>query len=90
MDTGYVWDEDKYARVQKEHDVGFDEVVAVFEDDNALYAPDPQGHPDRQMVVGKTRQGRMLQAIFTYEDAPLVRIITAFDASEEWKDEYVR
>lgn len=90
MDTGYVWDEFKYARVQKEHDVNFDEVVAVFEDNDALYSPDPQGTPDRQMVVGRTRQARILQAVFTYEDAPLVRIITAFEASKDWKNEYIR
>jgi uncharacterized DUF497 family protein len=90
MDIGYVWDEDKYARVQTKHDVGFDEVVAAFEDEKALYWPDPGGNADRQMVVGKTRQGRILQAIFTYENAPLVRIITAFDASQGWKNEYVR
>ena len=90
MDTGYVWDEDKYEQVQKDHRVRFDEVVAVFEDENVLDAPDPQKNQGRWMVVGKTRQGRILQVIYTDEDSPLLRIITAFEASKEWKDEYVQ
>lgn len=90
MDLGYIWDEKKYDRVQTKHGIDFGEVVDVFEDPNTLYEPDPQGNPDRQMAVGATRQQRLLQVIFSYEDAPLVRIITAFDASEDWRDEYRR
>ncbi len=91
MDVGYVWDEDKYDWVQREHDVAFGEVVDVFEDEYAVYAPDPQGHVNRRMVVGQTRSGRILQVIFNdQEDAPLARIITAFDANERRQDEYVR
>jgi uncharacterized DUF497 family protein len=90
MDVGYVWDEAKYQRVQEKHAVCFDEVVAVFEDEHELYLPDPQEHLGREMVVGKTRQGRILQSIFTYEDAPLIRIVTAFDASDGWRDKYVQ
>lgn len=90
MDTGYVWDEDKYDRVRDEHGVSFGEVVDVFEHPRTLYEADPQGQLERQMAVGETRDGRILQVIFTYEDAPLVRIVTAFDASEDWRDEYTR
>lgn len=91
MDVGYVWDEDKYDRVQEEHDVDFAEVVDVFEDDHAVHAPDPQGNLSRRMVVGQTRGGRTLQVIFNdQEDAPLVRIITAFDADPRRENEYLR
>jgi uncharacterized DUF497 family protein len=88
MDVGYVWDEDKYERVQDKHGVRFAEVVDVFEDRRAIHGPDPGGNLNRRMVVGKTRGGRVLQIIYTDEDAPLARIITAFDASQEWRDEY--
>ena len=88
MDIGYVWDEHKYDRVQEKHDVRFVEVVDVFEDARALHGPDPGGNPNRRMVVGKTPGGRVLQVIYTDEDAPLARIITAFEASQEWRDEY--
>lgn len=90
MDIGYVWDEMKYRRVKAEHGIRFDEVVALFEDENALYLPDPQTNPGREMVVARTPRGRILQTIITFdEDAPLVRIITAFDASEGWREKYV-
>lgn len=89
MDVGYVWDEVKYERVREKHGVDFAEVVDAFEEKHALFALDPRGHPDRLMVVGRTRGGRILQVIYTDEDAPLVRIITAFDASQEWHNEYV-
>ncbi len=88
MDIGYVWSESKYEAVQKKHGLTFGEVVDVFEDSRTLYEADPQGNPERMMAVGATRQGRVLQVIFTYEDAPLVRIVTAFVASKEWTDEF--
>ena len=91
MDIGYVWDEDKYDRVREKHDVVFAEVIDVFEDERAVYAPDPQGNLDRRMVVGQTRGVRILQVIFNdQEDAPLIRIITVFDADPRREDEYLR
>jgi uncharacterized DUF497 family protein len=88
MDVGYVWDEEKYERVKRKHGVDFGEVIDTFEDVQTLYEQDPQGDVERQMAVGQTRGGRVLQVIFTYEDAPLVRVITAFDASKDWRHEY--
>ncbi len=88
MDIGYVWHEQKYERVTRKHGLRFGEVIDIFEDPQTLYETDPQGHVERQMAVGQTHSGRILQVIFSYEDAPLVRIITAFEASEAWRDEY--
>lgn len=88
MDIGYVWDEAKYERVRSKRSIEFGAVVDVFEGEETLYEHDPQGNPGRLMAVGATRQGRILQVIFSDEDAPLVRIITAFEASKEWRDEF--
>ncbi|MFP4598561.1 MAG: BrnT family toxin [Persicimonas sp.] len=90
MDIGYVWDEDKYREVQNKHGVDFGEVVDVFEGLRTLYEEDPQGHQERMMAVGQTRSGRILQVIFTDEDAPLIRLVTAFDVSKEWEYEFKR
>ena len=90
MDLGYIRDEHKYDRVREKHGVSFGEVVDVFEGERTLYEVDPQGNVDRQMAVGGTREGRILQVIFSYEDAPLIRLITSFDASNGWQDEYRR
>lgn len=90
MDIGYVWDEDKYRQVQNKHGVDFGEVVDVFEGSRTLYEEDLQGNPERVMAVGHTRSGRILQGIFTDEDAQLIRLVTAFDASKEWEYEFKR
>lgn len=88
MDTGYIWDERKYLMVQEKHGVTFAEVVDVMESEVSMYFEDPQGKPGRDMCVGPTKEGRMLQVIISDEDLPLYRIITAFPASKEWQDEF--
>ena len=88
MDIGFVWDADKYQEVQRKHNVQFYEVVSAFDDPNVQVLPDPQGHEDRWMLVGKTVSGRILSVICSDEEAPLQRLITAFDASGEVLHEY--
>jgi uncharacterized DUF497 family protein len=88
MDIGYVWDEAKYALVQEKHGVPFAEVVDVMESLEAMHDHDPQDNPGRYMAVGETKVGRLLQVIYTDEDWPLYRIVTAFPASKEWEDEF--
>ena len=82
MDIGFIWDEDKYQEVQREHNVQFYEVVSTFDD--------PQGNEDRWMLVAKTFNGRILSIICLDEEAPLHRLITAFDAEGRFSDEYDR
>jgi uncharacterized protein len=88
MDIGFIWDQNKYQVVVKEHKVKFYEVVSAFDDQNGYEVPDPSGHEDRWMWVGKTINNRILVVIYSEEDLPLYRIITAFDAERRWIDEY--
>jgi len=92
MDVGFIWDEEKYKKVQQEHQVFYWEVVSVFDDPQGLEEPDPQGSWERYMLVGQSAQGRLLQVIYadaySEDGALLYRVITAFDAGEEWCDEY--
>ncbi|MCZ6679203.1 MAG: BrnT family toxin [Candidatus Poribacteria bacterium] len=88
MDIGFVWDEHKYQTVQKEHNVKFYEVVSAFDDPNGYEVPSPSGHEDRWLWVGRTAQGRILAVIYSEEELPLYRFITAFDAEGRWLDEY--
>lgn len=90
MDIGFVWDELKYELVRKKHDVVFHEVVSAFEDDNGYEVPDPAGQDERHMLVGQTVTNRILMVVFSEEELPLYRIITAFDAIGRWVDEYER
>ena len=88
MDIGFVWDEQKYQQVVAHHQVRFYEVVAAFEDPNGYEIPDPAGHADRWMWVGQTVDGRVLVVIYSEEELPLHRVLTAFDAEGRWRDVY--
>ena len=90
MDIGYLWDEDKYKAVQRKHGVQFREVIFAFEDPDGYEIPDPAGHEDRWVQIGITTGGRVLAIVVSEEDAPLYRLITAFDAERRWIDEYYR
>jgi hypothetical protein len=43
---------------------------------------------DRWLWVGKTPWDRLLIIVYTKQDLPLYRIITAYDAEGRWIDEY--
>ncbi len=87
-DIGYVWDEDKYELVQQKHGVLFWEVVSAFEDIDCYEDEDPQGNEGCWMLVGRSTSDRILRIIFSDEEFPLIRLITAFDAEQEYRDEY--
>lgn len=88
MDIGYLWDEDKEARVRAEHGVELDEAIEAIADPNHSYHNDPQGNWGRFLIVGKTRTGRLLQVIISDEELPIIRIITAYDAEKRWRQDY--
>ncbi len=90
MDIGFVWDENKYREVQEKHQVQFYEAVSAFDDPNGFEVPDPAGHEDRWMCIGTAASGRVLVVIYSDEDVPLLRLITAFDAAGSLRDEYYR
>jgi len=88
MDIGFVWDETKYKNGLKEHNVKFYEVVSAFDDPNGYEVADPAKHEDRWLWVGRTPWDRLLIIVYTEQNLPLYRIITAFDAKGRWVDEY--
>ena len=90
MDIGFIWAEDKYQEVQSKHGVQFYEVVSAFDDPNGYETPGSAVHEDRWVLVGLTTSGRVLAIVFSDEDVPIYRLITAFDAEGELLDEYYR
>ncbi len=88
MDIGFLWDEEKYRQVMTAHQVKFSEVVSAFEDEDGYELPDPAGHGERWMWIGATVHGRILIVVYSEEELPLYRIITAFDAEGKWRDVY--
>lgn len=88
MDIGFIWDEDKYRKVKRDHNVKFYEAVAALDDPKGYETLDPAGHEDRWMSVGATANGRVLALVYPEEDSPLYRLITAFDAEGRFLNEY--
>lgn len=88
MDIGFVWDDSKYKSVIKKHDIRFYEVVSAFDDQDGYELPDPSEHEERWMWVGRTHWNRVLVIVYTEQDLPLYRIITAFDAEGRWLNVY--
>lgn len=86
MDVGFVWDEKKYQQVIKDHGVWFYEVVSAFDDANGYEMPDPDLmlKEDRWVWIGRTKWDRILVIVYTEQDLPLYRIITAFEAEGKW------
>ena len=87
-DIGYLWKEKKCNEVKEKHDVDFWEVVETLEDINGFEEEDPQKNEGRYMFVGSTREGRVLQVIYSEEEMPVIRIVTAFDADKYWSRVY--
>ena len=90
MDIGFVWDENKYQSVQQKHGVQFYEVVSAFDDSDGCEFPDPEGHEERWMLIARSTGGRELAIVFSEEDLPVYRLITAFDVDEGLRDEYYK
>ncbi len=88
MDIGFVWDEKKYNQVVAEHDVRFYEVVSAFDDPNGIESQSLVEHEERWIWIGKTPWDRLLVVVYTDEDLPSLRIITAYDAEGKLIDEY--
>ena len=88
MDIGFVWDEEKYQEVRAAHQVQFYEVVSTFDDPNGYEITDSEGHEDRCTWVGSTVAGRVLAVLYSEEELPLYRLITAFDAEGRLLNEY--
>ena len=88
MDIGFVWDEAKYREVQAKHQVQFYEVVSALDDPNGYEITGSAGHEERCVWVGSTVAGRVLAVVYSEEELPLYRLITAFDAEGRLLDEY--
>ena len=88
MDVGFLWDEEKEAATREKHDVDLDQAIEAILDPAHLYENAPQGNWGRFIVVGRTGAGRLLQVIISDEEFPIIRLITAYGAKSQWRQEY--
>lgn len=74
----FEWDDDKAASNLDKHRVSFDEARTVFDDPLFLdyYDPDHSHEEHRFIIVGQSREGRLLMVSYT-ERGDAVRLISS-------------
>jgi uncharacterized DUF497 family protein len=74
----FEWDDDKAAVNLADHQVSFEEAKTVFNDPLYVdfYDPDHSYDEQRYLIVGESRQGRLLIVSYT-ERGDSVRLISA-------------
>ena len=85
----YEWDNAKARSNLMKHGVSFEEARTVFDD--PLYVdffdPDHSDDEERYIVVGKSRQDRLIVVSYT-ERKSGIRVISAREATRREKDAY--
>lgn len=86
----FIWREDKLADVRRKHDVTYGEAVDAVLDPHGHYVED-EIYPDRFGALGKTKAGRLLWVAYAEDETEppqTYRLITAYDAPKEYRDDY--
>ena len=85
----FEWDEEKAAANLAKHKVSFDEAKTVFDDPLYVdfYDPDHSYDEHRYLIVGKSRQGRLLIVSYT-ERGDAVRLISAREVTSAERKAY--
>lgn len=74
----FEWDEHKAATNERKHGVTFEEAATCFYDplQVAYYDPDHSDDEDREILIARSDQDRLLLVIYTLRDEA-IRIISA-------------
>lgn len=85
----FEWDPRKAAHNSAKHGVSFEEAKTVFDDDLFLVFSDPDHSLEEQrfLIVGRSRQARLLVVVYT-ERAEVVRLISAREATRRERRTY--
>lgn len=88
-DIRFEWDPNKAKKNLDKHGVTFDEASTVFYDDHAKIDVDPDHSigERRELIAGRSAQGRVLLVIYT-ERGEAIRIIHAREADKSERREY--
>jgi len=87
----YCWDNAKDAINQKKHGIEFIEAMTVFDDDNALYKPDPDHSidEDRFIIIGYSKDDNLLVVCHCYREGDtVIRIFSAREANNKERRDY--
>ncbi len=85
----YEWDNAKARSNLMKHGVSFEEARTVFDDPLYIdfFDPDHSDDEERYIVVGKSRQDRLIVVSYT-ERKSGIRVISAREATRREKDAY--
>ena len=85
----FEWDEEKEAANLADHKISFDEAKTVFDDPLYVdfYDPDHSSDEQRYLIVGESRQGRLLIVWYT-ERGEAVRLISAREVTSAERKAY--
>jgi uncharacterized protein len=59
----FEWDDAKAEANARKHGVSFDEAVTAFFDERQLTVEDPQGKADRFILIGLSKEARILYVV---------------------------
>lgn len=85
----YEWDKNKAAANLSKHGVTFDEARTVFDDPLFVdfFDPDHSEKEHRYILLGKSRQGRLLMVSYTERD-DIIRIISSRELTAREREAY--
>ena len=83
----FTWDARKAASNARKHGVTFAEAASAFEDAQAAYYPDTL-HDERFVLIGYSRQQRLLYVVHAEVGTRTIRIISARRATSHEKAHY--
>jgi uncharacterized DUF497 family protein len=85
----FEWDDDKAAANLADHQVSFEDAKTVFNDPLYVdfYDPDHSYDEHRYLIVGESRQGRLLIVSYT-ERGDSVRLISAREVTASERKAY--
>jgi uncharacterized DUF497 family protein len=85
----FEWDEDKAAANLAKHGVSFEEARAAFDDPLYVdfYDPDHSSEEHRYIIIGESRQGRLLVVSYT-ERGDVTHLISAREVTRSEREAY--
>ena len=87
FEVRFVWDPRKATANLRKHGVSFDEASSAFEDPLGAYYPDTL-HDDRFILIGYSREQRLLYVVHAEVQVNAIRIISARKATKHEKTRY--
>jgi hypothetical protein len=76
MSLRFTWDPEKARANERKHGVSFQEAVTVFSDPLAFGLEDAL-YPERMILIGESKKGRILFVVFVEFEEDLIRIVSA-------------